>query len=136
MHLAKYKDEQQLVPTLCTSRPPLACAISLSDYCQSAVQIGLCEQLLSHLGKYQQQHQDREQAASTPSNQTPSTEAAVPFEGMKAVKKEASDGFEGAINPVLPPYPLDRHAYDDFHASAMLERALLTRLLLLLGVPY
>lgn len=69
------------------------------------VQIGLCEQLLSHLGKYQQQ--DREQASTTSSTRASPTEASVPFEGMKAVKKdENSDGFEGL--PSSYPVPVRR----------------------------
>lgn len=55
-------------------------------------QVGLCEQLLSHLSKYQQQEKE---SPSTSSKE--SAPAVVPFEGMKAVKKEdTSDGFEGA----------------------------------------
>ena len=57
----------------------------------SCLQVGLCEQLLSHLSKYQHQEKD---APSTSSKEMPL--AAKPFEGMKAVKKQDSEGgFEG-----------------------------------------
>lgn len=61
-----------------------------------ALQVGLCEQLLSHLSKYQQQ--DKE-APSTSSKESSASDAKVPFEGMKAVKKpDTSDGFEGLLS--------------------------------------
>lgn len=57
--------------------------------------MGLCDQLLSHLGKYQQQ-QEKEAPSTSSKEATPA--AAAPFEGMKVVKKqENSDGFEGMI---------------------------------------
>lgn len=57
------------------------------------LQVGLCEQLLSHLGKYQPQ--DKESPTSS-AKEASTSDAAIPFEGMKAVKKpDTSDGFEG-----------------------------------------
>ena len=57
------------------------------------LQVGLCEQLLSHLSKY---HQQDKETPSSSSKEASSSDAAVPFEGMKAVKKpDTSDGFEG-----------------------------------------
>ena len=55
--------------------------------------MGLCEQLLSHLSKYQQQDKEN---PSISSKEPSTSDAAIPFEGMKAVKKpDTSDGFEG-----------------------------------------
>ena len=59
------------------------------------IQVGLCEQLLSHLSKYQQQ--DKESPSASAKESTASN-ATVAFEGMKAVKKpETSAGFEGLL---------------------------------------
>lgn len=58
-------------------------------------QVGLCEQLLSHLSKYQQQEKEAPSTSSS-AKEAPPAEAAAAFEGMKAVKKQdTSDGFEG-----------------------------------------
>lgn len=58
-------------------------------------EVGLCEQLLSHLGKYQPQ--DKESPTSS-AKEASTSDAAIPFEGMKAVKKpDTSDGFEAFL---------------------------------------
>lgn len=65
-------------------------------------QVGLCEQLLVHLKKYQAQ--DKEVAghsASATKSAAVDKEASIAFEGMKAVKrgKDDNDGYEGTYTP-------------------------------------
>lgn len=70
-----------------TGRGCLCCRLSA----RLCLQIGLCEQLISHLGKYQQQAQDSTPTASL----TASSGATDVFEGMKAVKKKGDEEEEG-----------------------------------------
>lgn len=65
------------------------------------MQVGLCEQLISHLGKYRQQNEARAPVAAL----APSEGTSDVFQGMKAVKKKGNsdpeEGFGGICAPKL-----------------------------------